>query len=217
MKRKRISLAVIAALLVATLTLPVAAVAQRGEGQARAQSARQTAEERREAISDLREQRTEDIQRRVEARRAQVRSDVCERRQDQASQLVPRLANQTTRLLATIDGVHERVQGFYETGQLTVANYDDLNDSVLLAQADAQAAAEVVVNYEFEFDCENPSLGNQTFAFRSAVSEAREALKEYRAQLVTLISSLRAAAAEQNEARVEENDDTNNVEEEGDE
>jgi hypothetical protein len=98
--------------------------------------------------------------------------------------------------MGAIDGVYERVQGFYESGQLTVTDYDAQNSAVAEAQAEAQAAVEVATAYEFEFDCENPSLGDQLFGFREAITEARDALKAYRSELVGLISSLRAAAAE---------------------
>ncbi len=212
---KRISLTTVALLLVATLALPALVSAQRGEGQTRGEQARATALERRQSIEENREARTADIEQRVAERRAQVLQDVCERRQEQVSRLVPRLANQSTRLASAMDNVYERVQDFHETGQLTVENYDELNGAVADAQANAVAAVEVVVGYEFEFDCGNPSLGDQTFAFRSAVAEAREALKDYRANLVNLISSMRSAAAEQAEAGQpeEETDDTSDIEE----
>lgn len=178
----------------------VGVYAQQGRAQAqqeRTVEPRLSAEERKEAVKALRDERTNDIDARVEERRAQVRQDVCERRQEHFSTLIPKLANQSTRLASTIDNVYERVQGFYESGQLTVADYDERNAAVTAAQADAQAAVEVVAAYEFEFDCENPSVGDQLFGFREAVTEARQALKDYRTELVGLISSMRAAAAEQ--------------------
>ncbi len=183
-----------AAVLPASVIAHGQATAQRGNG--RSEQAQVTAEERREQVQQKRETRTAAIKERVDERQAQVLQDVCERRETKLNALVPRLANQSTRVLSAIDGVYERVQGFYDSGQLTVVDYDEQNDAISEAQTEAQAAVEVATSYEFEFDCDNPSLGDQLFAFREAVTEARDALKTYRSELVGLISSLRAAAAE---------------------
>ncbi len=204
---KRLSLATIAVLLIATLAVPAVVGAQQGEGQTRGEQARAAAEERRRSVEEAREARSAEIQERVQERRAQVQADVCERRQDQLNQVLPRLATQSTRLAANMDTIYERVQGFYESGQLTVPNYDELDEAVAASQAEAQAAVELVTTYEFELDCDNPSLGDQMFTFRESVAEAREALKQYRTDLVTLISSLRAAAAEQAEGTETEADE----------
>lgn len=216
--RNRIGLATLAALLMVSLAIPAAVGAQRSEAQNRGEEARVAAEERRRSVEEAREVRTAEIEQRVQQRQAQVQTDVCERRQEQLNRVLPRLATQSTRLAATMDTIYERVQGFYESGQLTVENYDELNKAVAASQTEALAAVELVTSNEFELDCDNPSLGGQMFTFRESVSEAREALKRYRSDLVLLISSLRAAAAEQAEATeagdAEEQTDTeNNVEE----
>lgn len=203
MNAKRISLKVIAVLSLAVLMLPAMASAQPGEsGQVRGQEGRASAEERREAVEARRAERTADIEQRVTERQAQVRQDVCERREDQMGEMIPRLSNQSSRIVGAIDGVHDRVQGFYESGQLTMNDYEAYNEAVEAARADAHASVEVVASYEFEFDCDNPSVGDQLFGFRETVAEARDSLKQYRSELVVLISSLRAEAAQQ--AEVEE-------------
>ena len=212
---KRLTVSSLVILFAALVFLPLAAGAQRERGEALRDERRQGMEEvrtqqARPSVEELRQQRTADIEQRVEERQAQVMQDVCERRQEQFSQLIPRLSNQSTRILAAMDGVYERVDGFYESGQLTVADYESRNEAVQAAQDHAAAAVQVVVGYDFTFDCDNPSLGNQLFGFREAVSEAREALGSYRVALVDLIQSMRAAAAENAEAPV--NDDENDEE-----
>ncbi len=123
---------------------------------------------------------------------------VCEQRQERLQEKIPNLARSATALQAAMDSIYERVQGFYESGQLSVNNYDELNDNVASAQADAAAAVEAATEFEFELDCENPNVGEQMDSFRQGVVEAREELKVYRSELVELISALRAEAAEDN-------------------
>jgi|AntRauTorckE6833_2_1112554.scaffolds.fasta_scaffold00271_26 hypothetical protein len=186
--------------------VPAVTSAQDGRGSERSVEAQARQADRQV----MREEKQAEIQERVKARRTQVRADVCERRQEQLAQLIPRLANQSSRLNGVVDDIYLRVQGFYESGQLTVDNYETLNSNVADAQAEAQVAVEVVATYEFELDCENASVGDQLVGFRESVAEAREALKAYRTELVALISSLRAEATEtdasenQEETEVEE-------------
>lgn len=206
----RIGLLSIATLMVAALTLPAIVSAQPAERGERGEQARVAAQERRRSVEEAREERVSDIQQKVQERRAQVQADVCERREDQLARMVPRLSTGSERLLAAMDNVYERVQGFYASGQLTVANYQELDEAVAAAQTEATASVEgLTEEFEFEFDCDNPSLGDQMFAFRESVADTRETLKDYRTQLVALISSLRAAAAEETEAATDQVDETN--------
>lgn len=151
----------------------------------RAQIAR---EEARERVERIREE--------VAERRAQVQQDVCERRQENLQNVIPRLSTSANTLLGTFDSVYQRVQSFYESGQLTVENYEELKANVDAAQADATASVNAIAEFEFELDCMNPGAGEQLSSLRQAVNEAKDELKDYRSELVALISALRAEAAE---------------------
>lgn len=142
------------------------------------------------------QQRTEQIRQDAQTRGLSVREDVCERRAERMQENIPRLARSSAQLLEVMDRMYERVQEFYASGQLTVDDYEELSESVEIAQADAQTSVEVVGNFVFEFDCDSPGLGQQLEGFRQAVRGAREELKVYRTELVALISALRAEAAE---------------------
>lgn len=175
---------------------------------ARAQSGRPSQEqlqERKAAIRQQREERVAEIKQRVEERKAEIQQQVCERRESNLQRVIPRLSTSAVTLVDRIDVMYDRVVGFYESGQLTVSNYDELKENVDTAQADAHAAVEALDEFEFEIDCENPNVGEQLDSFRTAVQDAREPIKEYRDALVELISSLRAEAAEEN---AENNDGT---------
>jgi hypothetical protein len=170
-----------------------------------------SAQLRQEAIQEIRAEREEKINERLQRREVRIRADVCERREQQLARIVPRLTTQSTRILEVVDGIHERVQGFYESGQLTVSNYENLNQNVFDAREQATAAIELVASNDFEVDCSATGLGDQLFVYRESIADARDALKAYRAELVVLISSLRSAAADEAEEaddEVEQSEDT---------
>lgn len=145
------------------------------------------------------QQRQERIQQQVQERRAEVQQQVCERKEDQLQQVIPRLATQSRALKDAIDQVYDNVQGFVENEQVVVEDYEAHTESIDAAQADAEAAVQVVENYEFELDCENPNIGQQLDGFRLAVEEARQELKTYRDELVKLIQEMRAEEASNSE------------------
>lgn len=164
----------------------------------RAEQARANAQNRAGLARLGVQERISQIKQRVEERRAQIRQEVCERRQERLNTVIPNLARGATAVKGTLDKVYERVQGFYDSGQLTVENYDELKSNVDTAKTEAEAALEALTDYEFELDCDNPNAAQQLDGFREAVGQARDALKNYRDQLVVLISSMRAAVAEAN-------------------
>lgn len=220
MMQKLSILTVSAVFVLGLFSLTTAVLAQDADepvqrrGSQRSAQAQMDAAERQERVDQLRQERTADIQERVAERQAQVRQDICERREQQVSRLIPRLSNGSSRVLGSIDSVYERVQSFYDDGQLTVENYDELNDAVAAARMKATAAVEAVSTNGFTLDCDNPSVGDQLFGFRESVADTRDELKTYRAELVNLISSLRSAAAEQvSDVDEEEADETNDTEE----
>jgi hypothetical protein len=169
----------------------------RERAKARAEEARTSAEERKAEIL----QRTEE-------RKAEVKADVCERRQLVLERIMPRLSQGATSVKSSIDTIYTRVAGFYESGQLTVENYDELVSEIEVAKANAEAAITAIDGQSFTLDCENPSAGQQLDGFRMAVREAKDSLKEYRKTVVELISSMRSAASTQNDSDTEETSDT---------
>lgn len=183
---------------------------QREQAQVRAQEAREQAQTRADEARQTAEARVDQIKQEVEERKTTIKQEVCERRQERLQTVMPRLATGATSVKNSLDTVYERVQGFYNDGQLTVSNYDELNGNVAAAKADAEVALAAVESYQFELDCDNPNVGEQLDGFRTLVSDTRDSLKNYREQLVALISSMKAAAAEEAESNP---DDTNATEE----
>ncbi|MBW3568886.1 hypothetical protein KY385_02030 [Candidatus Parcubacteria bacterium] len=159
-------------------------------------------------------ERIEKIKTEVEERKATIKQDVCERRQQQLQKIMPRLSNGANSVKSSIDKVYERVQGFYEKGQLTVSNYDELNANVAAAKVKAEVSLEAIESFEFEIDCDNKSVGRQLDGYREIIKEARESLKAYRTELVHLIREMRSASAETSSNSESINSEDNSQQEE---
>jgi hypothetical protein len=160
------------------------------------QSAREEAQKRAAERQQSREDRVAEIKKEAEARKIEFQKERCEAREQRLRELLPKLANGGERVKSAIDKSYTRVQTFYETGKLTVTNYQQLVDAIELAKANAESALQTVESYQFVVDCDKEGVGTQLDSYRTAVQEAREALKTYRKAVVDLISALRAEAAE---------------------
>lgn len=184
---------------------------QHEHAQVRAQEAQAQAQDVRKSA----EARVAEIKQEVEQRKATVKQEVCERRQAKLAAKMPRLSTGANSVKKAIDKVYERVQGFYESGQLTVVNYDELKAAVDAAKADSEASLGAVTDYTFELDCDNPNVGEQLDGYRLAINEARDSLKIYRDKLVDLISAMRSEAASNAENSTRNNKPETGTGEEG--
>jgi len=169
--------------------------------QERIEAAKHRAEDAKEKAEAFRleaKERVEEIRAKAKQKRAEIKKEVCERFQTKLSEIPSRVSNRATRHQEVFDKIYGRVQGFYDKGQLTVDNYDELKSAVDTAQANSAAAVLAVGEVEVTIDCDDPKIGEQLDSVRTAAQEARTALKEYRTKLVELISALKSAAAQQN-------------------
>lgn len=155
---------------------------------------REQAETRAEETRTTAEQRKQEVMQQVEERRAEIKQDVCERRQQALTNVMPRLAQGATSVKQSMDTMYDRVVGFYESGQLTVDNYETLVGAIETAKANAETALATVEGQTFTLDCTDPNVGQQLDGYRLSIQEARTVLKEYKKALVDLISALKAAA-----------------------
>lgn len=191
------------AALFAFVVAPVSALAQApggggnqgGASRPDTSQIREQAEARAEENRTGAEERKSEIMKQVEERRAQIKKEVCERQQQTLTSVMPRLAQGATSVKSSMDTVYLRVAGFYESGQLTVENYDILVGNVETAKANAEAAIATIENQTFTLDCDNPSVGQQLDGYRLAVQSTQAALNDYKKALVELISAMRAAAS----------------------
>lgn len=190
------------AVLVLSLSVALPAAAQANPQ--RAAEIRNEARENADARKQKREDKVAEIKSEVEARRAMLTQEKCEARKARLETRIPKLSKSAVTVKGVIDRMYEKVQGFYEDGQLAVSNYEELVAAIELAKSESETSLEALESYEFEVDCESETIAAQIDSYRTAVKEAREDLKSYRGALVGLISSLRAETAEQEGADTEE-------------
>jgi cytochrome c556 len=223
--KKLLSLSLAGVLLVAFTGGPITAHQQRSESRQQHSHQQQRGSEQREAQQQedsRREESPQDsqaVQANIRQRRAQiakkaverlkeVKYEVCERKKKQLQRVIPKLATQATALKDAIDRVYDNVQGFAESEQVVVSDYEAKKASLDKAQVEAAAAVGLVEDYQedYQFELENcgdPHLGQRLDTFRLAVTQAQDALHVYRDELVSLIQSMRAQEADNAEQQGE--------------
>lgn len=190
------------------IAAPVAAVAQADRSEDVIEAAKKTASEKRKS----KEERIAKIKADTEARKLALTQEKCEAREEKLQKLVPKLSNSANRLKTVIDRKYDRVVTFYDEKEITVENYETLVADIELAKANAEASMETLETYEVEVDCEQSGIGGQLDAYRTAVKEARDDLKEYRKALIALITSVKVKA-EATEAEEDTETEEENTEE----
>lgn len=191
--------------------------AQSAETTEAVENARQKAQEMRKN----KDARVAEIKQQVEARKAEIKQDACEKAQSKINNRIDKISENAANIKSVIDNKYERVQAFYETGQLTTPDYDTLVAAIELAKANAESSLETLANYEVEVDCTSEEAAAQLDAFRAAASQVKEDLKTYRKDLVALISALQSANSNKNRNGTDEGgstgDDQSTEENEGEE
>lgn len=197
-------------ILLIALLLPVVVGAQQ-ENKERGRKA--DVAERVEGRKEKAEERVQEKRLTMETKTEERRQAACERRVEKLEKSMERITTQATRLLGVMDSFHEKVEGFYDKGQLTVSNYDELSANVDSARDAATTEIEALEELNEEIDCTDPEVVVNVSAFKGSANAAKEALREYRKSLVELISSMRSAAAEDKADASEASDDSTDTDE----
>lgn len=187
---RRSAASFLALALAGSLLVGVVTIAQGGPPADVVTKIEEHREQAKQKISEKREN--------AQVKSAEKRQEACERRVSIIEDKLNRMDQHANRLLGVIDSFYTKVTGFYEKGQLTVSNYDELLAAVDEAKATASAEVAAMADLSVDIDCTDPEVAVVIGSFREATSSARTALKAYRAALVDLISAMRAAAAEEN-------------------
>lgn len=166
--------------------------------------------EAKEKVSKKRESKEENSQ--------EKRQERCLRRVTKLEMSMERIASQASRYIGIVDSKYARVQDFYDSGKLTVNNYDELNGAVMVAQEAAQVEVDALLELTVDIDCSDEDVAESIAAFSGSAKSVKTVLKDYRKALVALISKLRAEAAEQKvgESSEESDEDAAEGEEDGD-
>lgn len=124
-----------------------------------------------------------------QAKLADKRLEVCNKRADRINQIASQSVQQSRKNLAVFAGIEQRVEDFYTTKQLSVANYDALTTAADQKKADAEAALQVASETSFSCDQTNPAHPGEVI--KSLMQTQHQALKDYRTAVKNLIVAVK--------------------------
>lgn len=125
----------------------------------------------------------------------EVRTRICERRKDAFEKRAEKFVANAEKYQSVVDKLFERVQGFYESGQLTAPDYDALVAKANEAKTQAEDSIQTLKDTEINIDCENPSVAESVATFRGVAGQTREALHNYSTSIKNIISAMKSANA----------------------
>lgn len=173
-----------------------------------AERVRELAKERAEQQKEAIEAKREEIKEKVEERKAEIDVERCERNQSKLESLMPRLSNSADVQTRVLDTMYERVVGFYETGQLSVDNYEELVAEIETQKMEAADALVILSETTVEINCEQKGLGGQLSEYREGIKVVRDEIREYRTALVNLIKAMKSADDDSGADEVEDTEST---------
>ncbi|MBX4190719.1 hypothetical protein KW794_01385 [Candidatus Saccharibacteria bacterium] len=137
------------------------------------------------------------------------RQKACTARQNNLNKKMANSVSWAKKHKSVIDTAYARVKAFHDSKKLEVSNYDTLTAAVDLAQANAQTSIEALETLNVKVDCTSQTPASSVSAFKQAVKDTRDSLKDYRKALVSLITALKGASTG---THTEDSSPTNNTE-----
>lgn len=147
-------------------------------------------EDMRESAKSKAKEQAEALKSEAKARKIELKKDICEKRQAKLATIPSRVIKNSTVLQNVLDRKYARVQEFYASKSLSLANYESLKQNVDNTQASAQTAVDALSDFNITINCEAPGIGQQLDGLRSATNDAKTKLKAYRKALVDLITAI---------------------------
>jgi hypothetical protein len=147
-----------------------------------------------------------EVKARVEGRLDDIKQAVCEKRLTVIQRIMDRAGTQGTKHLAVFDKILDRVKDFYDTKNLSVANYEALVTETTDMHDAAQTAIDAV-NDDTEFSCDGDNPVGKVNVFNGEVRAMRKALKEYRTSIKDLIVGIHSAAKAAEDADASEGEE----------
>ncbi len=174
--------------------LPTVVLAQSARGESRSDSvvsqAKQQAIDKATSVSD----RAAEIKNKADNTSLRVRQEVCEQTRTRLQTSTQTMSQGATSVKNSLDTVYGRVVGFYDKGQLTVANYQQYIDAIELAKQEATNSMETLqVRENASIDCTDAKTASRLEGDRLAGQATKTQLKDYRTALVNLVSALKSA------------------------
>lgn len=207
---KKITISTVAIFMLALTAVPSMVFAQRANGQAGTQSdtsqsaqgqngvqaivdqAAQQAGQQATKASDIATQ----IKNKSENTSLRVRQEVCEQKRTRLQTSTQTMYQGAESVRKGLDTMYDRVVAFYGNGQLTVADFEQKIEKLELTRKLASNQMEALQTRErSEVDCADAKTASRLEGDRLAGQGVKDTLKQYRTELVDLISSMRSASA----------------------
>lgn len=130
----------------------------------------------------------------VKAKTEEQRQKSCEARKTSLTNRMANAVTQANKHKEVFDKIYTKVQDFYTTKKLSVADYDTLKANVDKAQSDAAASIAALKSLDVSVDCTSPNVATTVSTFQQAVKSTRDSLKAYRSSITDLIKALKGAS-----------------------
>lgn len=135
------------------------------------------------------------IQESVAAKKQSLNEAKCERNQERITKMLSDVPNGAKTQLDVLDTMYERVAGFYENKDLNIEDYKARVENIEQVKVEARSTLQVMQNSEVTVDCAANGTGDQLAFYRGAAEGTKTQIREYRDQLVDLISAMKASVA----------------------
>lgn len=193
MTRKLLStLSLVAA---AVVLVPSVAFAQ-SNASSKAQAAVDAAQAKASQAVENASDKAAAIQNKAESMGLKVRQEVCEQKRTRLQTTTQTMYQGAESVKKNLDTMYERVVAFYESGQLTVTDFQNYVDKIEAAKQDAATSMTTLQQREnSDINCADAKTATRLTGDRLAGEGVKTALKQYRSDLVDLISAMKAAAA----------------------
>lgn len=155
------------------LILPIATSAQN----ARAQDARQNAQERRDA---------------AQTRLEDAKLKACQHREKAINNIFARISDRGQKQLDLFTTISERTEQFYTDKGKTLSNYDELVAEVATKKAAAQTAVDTVKSSSVSFTCDGEDPKGVAQIFKANLKIEIAALNAYKTAVKNLIVGVKS-------------------------
>ena len=144
---------------------------------------------RAEANSAKREQQKTIAREKLDSKK----NAVCAKRSDRIVELMGKVETRTQEHFKRITNVYEMTKAFYESRNLTIANYSELISSVESTKISAESAANTLMSLP-EFSCSSDGPKADLQNFKNKRLDKIQAFGSYREAVKELLTAVRSAA-----------------------
>jgi lysyl-tRNA synthetase class II len=155
---------------------------------------KQQLEQKREDAKQKAEEMVEAAKNKVEAKTKEVREKNCEARKQALGNKIKNTSEAAKRHYDKITSFNQKIDEYITKNSITVTNYDALKSTVTDKAAIAESAVTSLSEYEQQVDCANIDEATAAvIAYKELLTNARDALKEYRTATKDLLVAVKSA------------------------